>query len=333
MAITIRRVKHRYSIALLVGVLFGCNQKNDNLLLIDGSSTVYPIMEATSEEFLKKYPDFSIAIGVSGSGSGLAKLLRRDTDIADASRPITPAELKTAYETGLALIELPIAYDGLSVVVPTSNTWAKTLTVSELKRIWQPKSQGKLMRWNQIRPEFPDREIHLYGAGVTSGTYQYFTEAVVGTSRASRGDYTSSEDYNVLVQGISTDPLALGYLGLAYYLENKTKLNPVAIDDEQDANGKAGVLPTYETVRTGLYQPLTRPLFIYLSREQARRPIVRQFVAFLLKQAPVLVKETGYVPFSSTLYQLVRQRFMSEKAGSLFAGKKESGVRLEQVLR
>ncbi len=289
-------------------------------------------MEAVGEEFLKKHPDLSIAIGVSGSGSGLAKLLSRDTDIADASRPITPSELATGRKTGLEIVELPIAYDGLSVVVPRSNTWAKSLTVNELKRIWQPAAQGKLTRWNQIRPEFPDREIHLYGAAVTSGTYQYFTRAIVGTSKASRGDYTASEDYNVLVQGISTDPLALGYIGLAYYLENKGKLNPVAIDDGQDANGKGPILPTYETVRTGTYQPLTRPLFIYLSREQARRPFVQQFVGFLLQQAPVLVKESGYVPFSPELYHLVSQRFVDQRAGSLFAGKKKSSADLAALL-
>ncbi len=328
-----RYIGHLSATILLLGSGWGCDRKSEKLLLIDGSSTVYPIMEAVSEEFLKQHPDLSIAIGVSGSGSGLAKLLRSDTDIADASRPVTSAELKTGQQAGLDLIELPIAYDGLSVVVHPSNSWARTLTVAELRRIWQPAAQGKLTRWNQIRPEFPDREIHLYGAGVTSGTYQYFTEAIVGTSRASRGDYTSSEDYNVLVQGISTDPLALGYLGLAYYLENKTKLKPVAIDNQQDSTRKEGILPTYETVRTGVYQPLTRPLFIYMSREQSRRPIVRQFVAFLLSQAPVLVRETGYVPFSPALYQLVRQRFTSEKTGSLFAGKKSSGTRLDQLLR
>jgi phosphate transport system substrate-binding protein len=316
----------------LWGLLAGCRSNDETLIRIDGSSTVYPITEAVAEEFLKIHPDLSIAIGVSGSGSGLAKLLVGETDIADASRPISPGELQRGQQAGLDLIELPVAYDGLSVVVHPANHWVDKLTVAELKEIWQPAAQGKLMRWNQIRPDFPDREIHLYGAGITSGTYDYFTEAIVGTRRSSRGDYTSSEDYNVLVQGVSTDPLALGYVGLAYYLENKAKLRAIPIVDPQNGTDKNGVMPTYDNVRNGLYHPLTRPLFVYLSQEQACRPAVRQFITFFLAQAPVLVKETGYVPFSPALYERVRQRFVQQRTGSLFAGKNSAGGPIDQLL-
>ncbi|MFD2938302.1 PstS family phosphate ABC transporter substrate-binding protein [Spirosoma flavum] len=322
----------KVQLVALMLLLWGCRRRDENLILIDGSSTVYPITEAVAEEFLKTHPTLSVAIGVSGSGSGLAKLLVNETDIADASRPITADELAMGKKTGLELIELPIAYDGLSVVVHPSNNWVDKLTVAELKKIWQPAAQGKLMRWNQIRPSFPNSEIHLYGAGITSGTYDYFTEAIVGTRRSSRGDYTSSEDYNVLVQGVSTDPLALGYVGLAYYLENKAKLKAIPIDDDQDSTGKGAIMPTYQNVRSGIYQPLTRPLFVYMSREQAQRPIVRQFMSFFLANAPTLVKETGYVPFSAAIYQRVRQRFMKGQTGSLFA-KKSAGVRIDQLLK
>ncbi len=318
--------------ALVIGwciSLPGCAPSDPNLIRIDGSSTVYPITEAVAEEFLKTYPDLSIAIGVSGSGSGLAKLLASETDIADASRPISASELKTGQQAGLNLIELPVAYDGLSVVVHPSNHWVDKLTVAELKKIWQPAAQGKLTRWNQIRPDFPNREIHLYGASSTSGTYDYFTEAIVGTRRSSRGDYTASEDYNVLVQGISTDPLALGYFGLAYYLENKVKLRAIPIDNGQ---GGPGVMPTYDNVLNGRYLPLTRPLFVYMSQKQARRPAVQQFITFFLAQAPTLVKETGYVPFSAAVYDRVRQRFMRQQPGSLFADKKNKGVQIDQLL-
>jgi phosphate transport system substrate-binding protein len=229
---------------------------------VDGSSTVYPITEAVGEEFQKLHPDVKVVVGISGTGGGFKKFCNGETDISNASRPILQKEIDTCAQNGIEYIELPVAYDALSVVVNPRNDWVACMTVAELKKIWEPDAQGKITRWNQVRPEWPDAPLNLYGAGTDSGTFDYFTEAIVGKAKASRGDYTASEDDNVLVQGVANDQYALGYFGLAYYFENQDKLKAVAID-----NGKGCVLPSEETVRNGTYQPLSRPLFIYVSRK------------------------------------------------------------------
>lgn len=284
---------------------------------IDGSSTVYPITEAVAEEYRAEAPDVKVTVGVSGSGGGFKKFTRGDIDIVDASRQIKPSEDSLAQANGISYVELPVAYDGLTVVVHPENDWVKDITTDELRKIWEPSAQGNIKRWNQIRPEWPDQEIHLYGPGVESGTYDYFTEAVVGESGASRGDYTASEDDNVLVQGVSTDVNALGFFGFAYYEENQNKLKIVPVDDLNDENGKGAITPTLETVKDGSYAPLSRPLFIYVSSKAASSPAAVDFVNFYLDNAGELSQEVGYIPLPAELYEEQKQKFQqfAESAG------------------
>ncbi|MCM8811431.1 MAG: PstS family phosphate ABC transporter substrate-binding protein [Candidatus Omnitrophica bacterium] len=289
-------------------------------IMIDGSSTVYPITEAVAEEFQEQNPGVRITVGISGTGGGFKKFGRGETDISNASRPIKSSEAEAAKKSGVEYIELPVAFDGLAVMVHPSNTWCDSMTVAELKKLWEPAAQGKITRWNQIRAGWPDEEIHLFGAGVDSGTFDYFTEAIVGKAQSSRGDFTSSEDDNVLVQGISSDRLALGFFGLAYYDHNKEKLKLVAIDDENSSNGSGPILPTRETVEGGTYQPLARPIFIYVNKKSAERPEVSAFVRFYLENAPTLVPEVGYISLPGEVYRLAANRFEVKKSGSVFAG-------------
>lgn len=270
---------------------------------IDGSSTVYPITEAVAEEFRVDYPDVNITIGISGTGGGFKKFGRGETDISDASRPIKQSEIELCNENDIHYIDLTVAYDGLAVLVNPENDWVDHFRLDELKKLWEPDAQGKIMKWNQIRPEWPDEEIHLYGPGVASGTYDYFTEAVVGEAGSSRGDFTASEDDNVLVQGIATDKYGLGFFGLAYYEENQDKLKLVAVD-----GGEGPVFPNLETVSNGTYQPLSRPLFIYLNSLAGKRVEVQEFVRFYLENAPQLAKEVGYVPLEEDKYQLEKDK-------------------------
>lgn len=274
---------------------------------IDGSSTVFPITEAVAEEFNKEYPRIRVSVGLSGTGGGFKKFSRGEIDIANASRTIEEREDKDGKENNIQYIDLIAAYDGLSVVVHSENTWVDYLTVTELKKMWEPEAQGKIMRWNQIRPEWPNQEIHLYGAGVESGTYDYFTEAIVGKSHSSRGDYTASEDDNVLVQGVSTDKLALGFFGFAYFEENKDKLKLVPIDNEKD--GKGAILPSVITVMDKTYLPLARPLFIYISSEAVKREEVRLFVNFYLNNTKTLAREVGYIALTPEDTEKNKQRF------------------------
>ena len=276
---------------------------------IDGSSTVYPITEAVAEEFRQEAPNVKVTVGVSGTGGGMKKFSRGEIDIADASRTINAQEDSMARSNNIAHLELPVAYDGLTVVVHPENDFVKDITVAELKKIWEPGAQGKITRWNQIRPEWPDREFRLYGPGVESGTYDYFTEAVVGKSHSSRGDYTASEDDNVLVQGVSTDPNALGFFGFAYYEENQNKLKAVPVDDQNDSNGQGAVLPSLETIKDGSYAPLSRPLYIYVNSKAAARPEVVRFVNFYLDNAAELSQEVGYIPLPAERYQEQKNRF------------------------
>ncbi|MDX5436428.1 MAG: PstS family phosphate ABC transporter substrate-binding protein [Pontibacter sp.] len=283
---------------------------------IDGSSTVFPITEAVAEEYRAEAPDVKVTVGVSGTGGGFKKFTRGDIDIVDASRQIKSSEAEQAQANGISYLELPVAYDGLTVVVHPENDWVKDITTEELKKIWEPAAQGNIKRWNQIRPEWPDQEIHLYGPGVESGTYDYFTEAVVGESGASRGDYTASEDDNVLVQGVSTDPYALGFFGFAYYEENQNKLKVVPVDDLNDANGKGAIAPSLETVKDGSYAPLSRPLFIYVNSKATASPAVVDFVNFYLENAGELSQEVGYIPLPEEMYKEQMQKFAQFAKGT-----------------
>jgi phosphate transport system substrate-binding protein len=278
---------------------------------IDGSSTVYPISEAVAEEFKKAEPDVKVTVGLSGTGGGFKKFGRGETDINDASRPIKKSEEEACAANNIKPLELKVAFDGLAVVVSHENTWCSDMTVAELKMIWEPAAQGKIKKWNQIRKEWPDQEIHLFGPGVESGTYDYFTEAIVGKSHSSRGDYTASEDDNVLVQGIKSDKNALGFFGLAYYIENKDKLKLVGIDDQDDSNGKGPILPSEQTVKNKTYTPLGRPLFIYVSSKASTRPEIQKFVHFYLENTKTLASEVGYVPMTDEEIAAEKNKFES----------------------
>jgi len=307
---------------------------DSSLIVADGSSTVYPITEAVAEEYQRLHRGIKVTIGISGTGGGFKKFCNGETDISDASRPIKPTEVALCEKTGVEYIELPVAYDGLAVVVNPQNDWVDCMTVAELKKIWEPAAQNAVMKWSQVRPGWPDERLRLFGAGVDSGTYDYFTEAIVGTEHASRGDFQSSEDDNVLVQGVGADRYALGFFGYAYYEENQARLKLLGIDDGRDDNGKGCVQPTRETVEKGLYQPLARPLFLYVRTKSAERPEVRRFVEFYLDQAPALVAEVGYIALPAEAYALAKKRFAERVTGSLFGGKgSQVGVRIVDLLR
>jgi phosphate transport system substrate-binding protein len=306
----------------------------EGTLSIDGSSTVYPITEAVAEEFQKANPGARVTVGISGTGGGFKKFCAGETDISDASRPIKPTEVEACKAKGIEYIELPIAYDGLAVLVNPKNTWASCMTVAELKTLWAPEAQGKVEKWSQVRPGWPDKDVHLFGPGVDSGTYDYFTEAVVGKEHSSRGDFQSSEDDNVLVQGIANDPLAIGFFGFAYYQENKGKLKLLGIDDGKAENGAGCVQPSAQTVENGTYQPLSRPLFIYVKKGVADTPLVKTFVKFYTDKAASLVGEVGYIPFGPEAYALVQHRFDKGVTGSLFEGKgSQVGVTIADLLK
>ncbi|HIE65339.1 MAG: PstS family phosphate ABC transporter substrate-binding protein [Nitrospira sp.] len=303
------------------------------LVKIDGSSTVFPITEAVAEDFQVQNRKIRVTIGVSGTGGGFKKFCSGEVDIANASRPIKPSEVKLCAGNKVEYIELPVAYDGIAIVVNPKNPWVDFLTVNELKKIWEPKAKHKVTRWNHVRPHWPEKEIHLYGPGIDSGTFDYFTEAIVGESGASRGDFTASEDDNVLVQGISTDLNALGFFGVAYYEYNKERLKLVPIDDGKDENGKGPILPTYNNILEGNYQPLARPIFIYVRSKSADRPEIQKFIEFYMTQGADLSKEVGYIALPNRAYELAHKRFKERMTGSIFGGKgAQIGVKVEDLL-
>ncbi|GDX61648.1 protein sphX [Nitrosomonadaceae bacterium] len=295
---------------------------------IDGSSTVYPITEAVAEDFQKAKKNLiNVTVGISGTGGGLKKFCRNVIDIADASRPISKKEMEDCKASGVEYIEMPVAFDGLTVVINPSNSWAKTMTVAELKKIWEPSAQGKIKKWNQINPAWPDAEFKLYGAGSDSGTFDYFTEVIVGKSKSSRGDYTASEDDNVLVQGVTSDKNGLGYFGYAYYAENIKKLTAVAIDA-----GKGGVLPSPKSIEDGSYQPLSRPIFIYVNTKAASRPEVKEFINFYMKNAAVLTAEVKYFPLPEKIYKLNVENLNKNRVGTVFGGTSQTNVDIEKAM-
>jgi len=279
-----------------------------SLISLDGSSTVFPISEAVAEEFQKVEKGSRVTVGISGTGGGFQKFCRAEIDISDASRPISATEIEACKKSGVEYIELPVAFDGIAIAVHPKAAWADKITVAELKTLWGPDAQGKVTKWSQVRKGWPDREIHLFGAGVDSGTYDYFTEVINGKAKASRGDFTSSEDDNVLVQGIANDELALGFVPFAYFEGNHDKLRLVAVDDGKDG----GILPSPETIEKGTYKPLSRPVFIYVSKKAAQRPEVRKFVEFYLKNADKLVREVNYVSLGAASYSASLDKFAKE---------------------
>ncbi len=297
---------------------------------IDGSSTVFPITEAVAEEFQKaKRGAVKVTVGISGTGGGFKKFCRGETDISNASRPITKSEMAQCEKNGVRYIEMPVAYDALSVVVNPKNSWLTQISIEELKKMWEPAAQGKITRWNQVNPQWPDRPIKLFGAGADSGTFDYFTEAVTGKSKSSRGDFTASEDDNVLVQGIARDVDAIGFFGFAYYAENRDKLKALPISWK---GGKA-IAPSMETVVNGTYQPLSRPIFIYVKEASAKRPEVREFVEFFNRNADKLVREVKYVPLPAAAYTYNLDALAKNRVGTKFGGENMVGVTIEQLMK
>ncbi|MDP3104151.1 MAG: PstS family phosphate ABC transporter substrate-binding protein [Candidatus Methanoperedens sp.] len=262
----------------------------------DGSSTVFPISEAVGEEFQKLHPNVRVTVGISGTGGGFKKFCAGETDISDASRPIKDSERELCAKNGITYEEFKVAFDGLSVMVNPQNTWADYLTVAELKKIWEPNSTVKT--WKDVRLNFPNEKIILVGADTDSGTFDYFTETIVGKEKSSRSDYTASADDNMLVQAIAGEKYALGYFGYAYYVENPGKLKLVAID-----SGKGQILPSEQTINDGTYKPLSRPLFIYVNKESMKRPEVKEFVKYHLTEGKELVSQVGYVKMPDSVYE------------------------------
>ena len=301
------------------------------IVKVDGSSTVYPITEAVAEEYQKmKKNAVKVTVGISGTGGGFKKFCRGEIDISNASRPILTKEMEECRAAGIKYVELPVAFDALTVVTHPNNKFLTQITVDELKKIWEPGAQGKVTRWNQVNPAWPDAPIKLFGAGSDSGTFDYFTEAIVGKAKSSRGDYTASEDDNVLVQGVSRDVNSMGYFGYAYYAENSKKIKSIPIIEKA---GKPAVAPSMESVINGSYQPLARPIFIYVNAKSIDKPEIKEFVEYYLKSSVKLIREVKYVPLTDADYKHALENFTKKKTGTAFGGVAEVGVKVSDLLR
>src|SRR5690349_3018209 len=300
------------------------------IVKVDGSSTVFPVTEAVAEDFQKaKKQQMKVTVGISGTGGGFKKFCRGDTDVSNASRPILKAEMAECQKAGIEYYELPVAFDALTVVINPKNAFIKQLTVAEMKKIWEPAAQGKVTRWNQVNPAWPDQPMKLFGPGADSGTFDYFTEAVVGKAKSSRGDFTAAEDDNVLVQGVSRDVNGLGYFGYAYYIENKDKLKAVPIVNDK---GQA-VEPSMEAVLKGSYNPLARPIFIYVNARSLAKAEVKEFVDYYLKNGAKLAREVKYVPLPDSAYKTAAEHVQKGRKGTVFNGVAEAGVTIEELLK
>lgn len=329
---SVGRVPQGIIIASLVALLYAgshaAHADQSAMIKIDGSSTVYPLTEAVAEEFQNaNRGKVRVTVGIAGTGGGVKKFCRGEIDVADASRPILKEEMALCQKNGIAYYELPIAFDALTVAVSPMNTWVTSMTVDELKKIWEPAAQGKITKWNQIRSDWPDAPLILFGAGSDSGTFDYFTDAIVGKAKSSRGDYTASEDDNVLVQGIEKNKHALGYIPFAYYAAQMKKLKAVAIKGKSEP-----VSPNADNVVKGIYQPLSRPLFVYVSESAAKREEVKSFVEYYLTEGPKLIAEVRYIPLLDQAYGMARERFRKGVVGTGFGGEPEIGLSVEEIM-
>ncbi|HEX2216320.1 MAG TPA: PstS family phosphate ABC transporter substrate-binding protein [Xanthobacteraceae bacterium] len=320
------------ALALAVaGILTASNaHAQTKTIAIDGSSTVFPIAEAFAEEFQKSTRGrVRVTVGISGTGGGFKKFCRGETDISNGSRPILKQEIEACKQAGIEFIELPVAFDALTVAVsPKNNFIGECISVTTLKKIWEPSAQGKVMNWSDVDLKWPNEKMSLFGAGADSGTFDYFTEAVVGKAKSSRGDFTASEDDNVLVQGIENDPNSLGYIPYAYYAPHAKQMKALAID-----GGKGCVLPSAEAVQKGTYNPLGRPLFIYVSRKSADKPEVQQYIEFILTKGPPLVAEVKYLPLPDAAYATALKHFKDRRLGTVFGGVPEVGVSIDELMK
>jgi len=305
------------TLALAAGLGLTSCGGDDADVRIDGSSTVYPITEAVVEEFGKLHPRVRPTVGISGTGGGFKKFLLGETDINDASRPISPVEIAEAAKHGIEFIELPVAYDGIVIVVNKDNAFLEKITVEQLRSIWQPGST--VNKWSDVDPSWPAEPIKLYGPGTDSGTFDYFTKVVHGKETACRADFTASEDDNMLVQGVAGDPNSLGFFGFAYYVENIERLKLIPVDA-----GEGPVAPSVDTINDGTYAPLSRPLFLYVRPKALERDVVAAFVDFYLENAATLAAEVGYVALPAEVQALTNQRLKDKQTGTMFDGDDEA---------
>lgn len=320
-------------VLLCIATVSGCGKSADRpgnpIIKIDGSSTVFPIAEAVAEEFqLSSNNRTRVTVGLSGSGGGFKKMCRGEIDITNASRPILTDEMEKCKAANIRYIELLVAFDAITVVVNPQNQWLQSLTIADLKKMWEPAAQGRILRWNQIRPEWPDTKLMLFGPGADSGTFDYFTEAVTGEAKSSRGDFTASEDDNVLVQGVENNKNSLGYFGYAYYASHKDRMRVVPID-----NGKGAIAPAIESVVDGTYQPMSRPLFIYVTETAAQRPEVRAFIEYFMKESSTLIREVGFVPLPDEAARQTLAHFHENRLGTVFGGVPAVGITIDELLK
>jgi len=318
------------TLALAAAVLTAAPVFAQEVVKIDGSSTVFPVTEAVAEDFQKSTKGkYRVTVGISGTGGGFKKFCRGETDISDASRPILKKEMEACKEAGIRYLELPVAFDALTVVVNPKNSFLKQLTVAELKKMWEPAAQGKITSWNQVNASWPSAPLKLFGAGADSGTFDYFTEAITGKSKSSRGDFTASEDDNVLVQGVSRDVNALGFFGFAYYVENRDKLKAVPIVNERGQP----VAPSMDAVLKGAYSPLARPIFIYVNVKSLDKPEVGQFIQYYMKHGAKLSREVKYVPLPERAYAHNLDMVTKRTVGTKFGGENKVGLTIDELMK
>lgn len=307
---------------------------SQSLIKIDGSSTVFPITEAMAEEFQAQAKGkVRVTVGISGTGGGFKKFCRGETDVQNASRPITTQEMANCKAAGIKYLELPVGFDATAVIVNPKNDWLKEITVAELKKMWAPEAQGKIMKWSDVNPKWPATSLKLYGAGADSGTFDYFTEAIVGKAKSSRGDYTASEDDNTLITGVGSDKGAIAYVPLAYAVENLKKVKVIGVIGGEGAPKKTAVMPSKETVEDGSYFPLSRPIFIYISAASLKKTEVKEFADFYLKNAGSIVPQVKYVALPAKAYELAAEHLKNNKLGTIFGGKSEVGLKIETLLK
>jgi len=315
---------------MLAASLLAAIPAYSQIVKIDGSSTVFPVTEAVAEDFQKSTQGkYRVTVGISGTGGGFKKFCRGEIDISDASRPILKKEMEACKEAGIRYIELPVAFDALTVVVNPKNSFLKQLTVAELKKMWEPAAQGKITSWNQVNASWPSAPLKLFGAGADSGTFDYFTEAITGKAKSSRGDFTASEDDNVLVQGVSRDVNALGFFGFAYYVENQDKLRAVPIVNEKGQP----VTPSMEAVLKGAYSPLARPIFIYVNLKSLDKPEVGQFIQYYMKHGAKLSREVKYVPLPERAYAHNLDMVNKKTVGTKFGGENKVGLTIDELMK
>ncbi len=326
------------NLILFVGVLasiHGPLAKAEPTIKVDGSSTVFPITEGVSEEFQKNEKGkIHVTVGVSGTGGGFKKFCRGETDVQDASRPITKSEMEDCKKAGVAYFELPIAFDAIAIVVNNEAKWVNEITVAELKKLWEPEAQGKIMTWDKVNAKWPKEKLALFGASTDNGTFDYFTEAIMGKAKSSRGDYNASVDHNARVTGVSSNKYALGYMPYSYYFNNKEKLKILGLVGGKGApKPTEAIKPTEQTVLSGDYYPLSRPIFIYASKKSMERDEVKKFINFYIESAAEMAKAVNYIPLTATAYKTAKDHVLKNKIGTVFEGEAKAGLTIDQILK